>query len=139
MNVKVADVMAKQVITAQPHHTIGHVRDIMTRNGIHAIPIVGPEGEPAGIITTFDLARAQSETTPVNHVMTEHVYTIPQYNDVHHAARLMRNHRVHHVVVTHEQEIVGILSSFDLLQLVEDHRYVEKPAPTPAKKSPKRS
>ncbi len=138
MNVKIADVMATQVITAQPHHTIAHVRELMKSNGIHALPIAGPEGEAVGIITTFDLAEAKSETTPVGQVMTEHVYTIPQYNDVHHAARLMRNHKVHHVVVTHEKQIVGILSSFDLLQLVENHRFVAKPGPTPKKQGPKR-
>jgi signal-transduction protein with cAMP-binding, CBS, and nucleotidyltransferase domain len=71
--------------------------------------------------------------------MTEKVYTIPMYNDVHHAARLMRNHKVHHVVVTHEKKVVGILSSFDLLKLVEDHRFVMKAAPSkPTKKKSKR-
>ena len=41
----------------------------------------------------------------------------------------MRKHRVNHVIVTHEKKIVGILSSFDLLQLVEEHRFVMKNAP----------
>lgn len=63
--------------------------------------------------------------------MSDKVYTIPQYNDVHQAARLMRNHHIHHVVVTHEKVVVGIISSFDLLELVEDHRFVMKPGPTP--------
>ena len=37
------------------------------------------------------------------------------------------NHKVNHVVVTHEKKIVGILSSFDLLKLVEEHRFTMKP------------
>ena len=61
------------------------------------------------------------------------VITIPEYNDASAAARVMRNHKIHHVVVTKEKEIVGIISSFDLLQLVEDHRFVMKGAPTPKK------
>jgi signal-transduction protein with cAMP-binding, CBS, and nucleotidyltransferase domain len=47
----------------------------------------------------------------------------------------MRNHHIHHVIVTHEQRIVGIISSFDLLKLVEDHRFVMKNAPTLSKKA----
>ncbi len=62
--------------------------------------------------------------------MTEKVYTIPMYNDIHHAARLMRNHHVHHVVVTNEKKVVGMLSSFDLLKLVEKHRFEIKSAPS---------
>ncbi len=38
----------------------------------------------------------------------------------------MRKHKIHHVVVTHEQEVVGIISSFDLLELVENRRFEAK-------------
>ena len=60
--------------------------------------------------------------------------TIPQYDDVSIAARIMRNHKIHHLMVTSEQKIVGVLSSFDLLKLVEGHRFVMKNAPTPSRK-----
>ena len=66
--------------------------------------------------------------------MTEKVYTVPKYDDVSTAARVMRNHHIHRVVVTHEQAVVGVLSSFDLLKLVEGHRFVAKNAPTPSKR-----
>ncbi len=52
--------------------------------------------------------------------MTEGVYKLPAYNNVDVAAKVMRKNRIHHVVVTHEQEVVGIVSSFDLLKLVEE-------------------
>jgi signal-transduction protein with cAMP-binding, CBS, and nucleotidyltransferase domain len=42
----------------------------------------------------------------------------------------MRNHNLHHVVVTDEKKIVGLLSSFDFLRLIEEHRFVMKNAPT---------
>ena len=64
--------------------------------------------------------------------------TVPQYGDPSLAARIMRNHKIHHVIVTHEQKVVGIISSFDLLKLVEDHRYVMKNPPTPKKRGIKR-
>jgi len=118
MNVKVADLMAADVVAAQRHHTVEHARDLMRRHGINALPIVDPDGEIVGIVSSQDLAADLKGSAPISGVMTREVYTIPQYNDVHHAARLMRNHRIHHVVVTHEKEMVGMLSSFDLLKLV---------------------
>ena len=134
MNVKIADLMAKRVITAQPHHSVDHIRGIMERNRIHAIPIVGVEGEADGIVTTADLARDLKGESPAKTIMSERVYCVPAYNDVSAAARIMRKHKIHHVVVTHEKKVVGIISSFDLLKLVEGHRFTMKNAPKTKKK-----
>ncbi|MBI3770142.1 MAG: CBS domain-containing protein [Deltaproteobacteria bacterium] len=62
--------------------------------------------------------------------MTSPVYMLPEYNDVHVVACVMRKHRVHHVVVSKEKRVIGLISSFDLLKLVEDHRSVMKNGPT---------
>lgn len=138
MNTKIEDLMVTQVITGRPHQTVGHAQDIMRKHGIHAIPIVGPEGEPVGILTASDILEDHKDATPISQVMTRHVYTVPQYSDVHIAARVMRNKHTHHVVVTHEQKVVGMVSSFDLLQLVEDHRFVMKNPPSDNKKQGQR-
>jgi CBS domain-containing protein len=131
MNVKIDDLMVERVVTAQPHHTVGHVRRLMERNRVHAIPVVDPEGKPVGIASSADLARELREGTPISKVMTEPVYVVPQYNDVQIAARMMRKHRIHHLVVTHEKKMVGILSSLDLLKLVEDRRFAPKASTAP--------
>jgi predicted transcriptional regulator len=129
MNIKIADLMSKRVITAQPHQSLDHLRGLVERNRIQAVPIVGPEGEPLGIVTTSDLAKTKKGGTPASRLMTERVYTVPAYNDVHIAARIMRRNKIHHVVVIHEKKVVGIISSFDLLKLVEQHRFIMKNAP----------
>ena len=138
MNIKVADLMIKHVVNCQPHQTIDFARNLMRINKVHAIPIIDKDHNLKGIISTLDLTYNFKPDTPVKNIMTEKVFTIPMYNDIHHAARLMRNHRVHHVVVIHEKKVVGILSSFDLLKLVEDHRFIMKPLPSKStKKNPR--
>jgi len=132
MNVKVDDLMTRQVVTTQPHKTIDHVRGMLDRNHIGAIPVVDAEGHPVGIVSGTDLVAHPKGSSPVSAIMTEKVYSVPQYEDVSTAARVMRNHKIHRVVVTHEQCVVGMLSAFDLLALVEDRRFVAKPAPTPS-------
>lgn len=139
MTVKISDLMAKRVITAAPHHTVEHVRGVMERNRIHAVPVVGTNGEPVGIVSTADLARRVKDASPVSRIMTENVTVVPAYNDASVAARIMRNRRIHHVVVTHEKAVVGIISSFDLLKLVEGHRYVAKEAAPAAKRAKRRA
>ena len=134
MNIKVKDLMSRSAITSEPHKSIGHVSGVMERNKISAIPIVNSGGEPVGIVSATDLLSNLSQDAQVGGVMTKKVFTVPKYDDVSIAARIMRNHHIHRLVVVHEKKIVGILSAFDLLKLVEDHRYVEKNAPTPSKR-----
>jgi predicted transcriptional regulator len=71
--------------------------------------------------------------------MSKEVLTIPKYSGIHIAARVMRNHHIHHLIVTHEKKIVGVLSSFDLLTLVEDHRFIMKNGPTKSNKKSSRT
>ncbi|MAE95826.1 MAG: hypothetical protein CL910_14305 [Deltaproteobacteria bacterium] len=134
MNVKVHELMAASVVTTQPHVTVEHVRGILERNKIGAIPVVDTDGHPVGIVSATDLVADLKAGSPISSVMTEKVYTVPKYEDVSIAARVMRNHKIHRVVVTHEQQVVGILSAFDLLKLVEGHRFVAKNAPTGSKR-----
>ena len=133
LNIKIADIMARRVVVAERHHTVAHVRDLLERHRIHAVPIVGPDGTAEWIVTSADLSRRLKDETPVRRVMSNPVTTVPAYNDVSVAARVMRKRRIHHVVVTHEKRVVGIISSYDLLRLVEGHRYVAKNAPTTPK------
>jgi CBS domain-containing protein len=134
MNIKIADLMVKNVVTTLPHKSIGHVKDIMRKNGISSVPVVNSSNEPVGIVTSNDFRKEVKDTSPVSTVLPEHVYTVPAYNDVSVAAKVMRNHKIHHVIVTHEQEIVGIISAFDLLKLMDDHKFTMKNPPTPSKK-----
>lgn len=134
MNIKVQDLMVKSVITTMPHKTVGHAQSIMAKNKIKSLPIVDSEMGVKGIITSSDMLKDISETTPLSQVMIKKVYTVPVYSDVHIAARIMRNHKINHLIVTDEKKIVGVLSAHDLLRLVEDHRFVMKNPPTPSKK-----
>ena len=107
---------------------------MLERNSISSVPVVDSDGHPIGVVSSTDLVQELKPAAPISQIMTEKVYTVPQYDDTSIAARVMRNHKIHHVVVTHEQKVVGILSAFDLLKLVESHRYVAKNAPTPSKR-----
>jgi acetoin utilization protein AcuB len=129
MNIIVADLMSESVLTVQPHQSVEHVRKLLDRNNISSVPVVDSDDQPVGVVSVTDLAHDLKAGSPISTIMTEKVYVVPKYEDVSIAARVMRNHKIHHVVVTHEKKVVGILSAFDLLKLVEGHRYVAKNPP----------
>jgi len=138
VNVTIEEIMRAPVMTTQPHQTVGHVRKVMAKNRVSAMPVVDSDNEPVGIVTATDMLEELTEGAPVSTIMSEPVYTVPAYNQPHIAARIMRNHHIHHVVVTEGKAVVGIVSAYDLLALTEDHRYVAKGAPTPKKRPKKR-
>lgn len=139
MNVDIDQIMTSPVMTATPHQSTGHVRKVMADNGISAMPVVNTEGEPVGIVTAADMLTDHADGSPISGFMSEPVYTVPRYDGPHIAARVMRNHRIHHVVVTENKKVVGMVSAYDLLQLVEDHRFQAKQGPTPSKKGNRRT
>ena len=94
MTVKISELMAKRVITAAPHHTVGRLRGIMERNRIHAVPVVGTNSEAVGIVTSADLARRVKDESPVSRIMSDDVIVVPAYNDASVAARIMRKRKV---------------------------------------------
>lgn len=134
MNVDIDQLMQHPVMTARPHQTTGHVRALMAEHQVSALPVVNSDGEPVGIVTAVDLLVDRPDGAPISGFMSSPVYTVPRYDGPHIAARVMRNHHLHHVVVTEDRVVVGIVSAYDLLRLVEDHRFTAKRAPTPSKK-----
>lgn len=140
MNASIADIMHSPVMTLTPHQRVGHARELMQQHGVSAFPLVDPSGELVGIVTSSDLIDGHAEATTLGSFAKRRVYTVRPDDGPHVAARIMRNHGLHHVVVVERSsggtdEVTGMVSSFDLLRLVEDHRFVMKNAPTPSKKA----
>ena len=94
MNVKIADLMRSKVVTAAPNDTVADVRGLLEKYRIHAVPLVDGDDELYGIISAVDLVEAVDGTTAVARFATRKVATIPQYNDISAAARLMRKRRI---------------------------------------------
>lgn len=129
MNVKIADLMVDHVVTTTPHKSLGHVRDIMRNNKISAVPVVNSDDEPVGIVTSNDFRKEVNDASPVSTVLSGKLYQVPAYNDISVAAKIMRKHKIHHVLVTHEKKLTGIISSFDLLKLIDENRFSMKNPP----------
>ena len=52
---KVSDLFNPNLIEAKPHDTLFDIDERMVGHGVHALPIIGEEGQAIGIVTSSDL------------------------------------------------------------------------------------
>jgi CBS domain-containing protein len=94
----------------------------MSREGADAVVILGPSGEPAGIVTDRDLrervlAAGRSPDEPTGAIMTSPLVTISAEAPVLEAVLEMTRHGIHHLGVAEAGRLVGVLSGQALVHL----------------------
>jgi CBS domain-containing protein len=114
----VADLMTEDLLSILPGDTVGRARDVMLSVGVHAV-LVMDGNDVHGIVTSTDLLDSWPDREPVATVMTPTPVSISVQASVRKAAEVMIAGRTHHLLVSDEvdgePEVVGILSSLDLL------------------------
>jgi CBS domain-containing protein len=129
MRIQVKDFMSAPVTTAMEEDDVLEIRILMKEKGIHAIPIVSCSNDTLkvemtiqGIITATDINKKVSEDTTVADIMTSsNIHIVHQDSSAKAAAKMMLRHKVHHIIVMHEGEIKGMISSLDFAKLVAEH------------------
>jgi CBS domain-containing protein len=113
----VNDVMTVDLIALLPEDRVSRARDLLLSVGIHALPVM--EGNDVlGIVTSTDLIDDWPEDDLVSAIMTPVPLSIHLDASVREAADLMIDSRIHHLLVKDEREVIGIISSLDLLDAV---------------------
>jgi CBS domain-containing protein len=138
-----SDVMVSTVITVGPDASVRDVADLLLRNRISAVPVVGADGQILGIVSEGDLmnrpeaktarqkpwwlnAFASNDTLAVDYVkahsrrvtdvMTRNVITAPPNTSVAEVAAILEKNRIKRVPIVAHGKIVGIVSRANLLQ-----------------------
>lgn len=119
MRMPVEAIMVKSVVEVDASESVGAARQLMENYDIGALPVVDSQGMPVGIVTASDLVTDYDDVLPITRIMTSPLHTLEPTADVSEAARLMREHGHHHVVILEQERIVGIVSSLDLLRVIE--------------------
>ncbi len=115
---KVSDIMISPVVVTQKNKSVGHVKDVLERKHINAIPVLSAEGEIEGIITATDIAQESNNDRLIENVMTTKTHVVGVSSGVRDAAKMMLKHQVHHLVAMDEGQVVGIVSSMDFVSIV---------------------
>lgn len=120
---EVRDLMTAAPFTVARTELVGPVRDAMLASGIHCLPVIDVAGRPVGIVSSWDLVEEHGPEEPVENAMTPKVITVGPHESIEEAAMLMRLNFIHHLVVVNEaDEVVGVVSSLDLLSELSEIR-----------------
>jgi CBS domain-containing protein len=112
---KVRDVMSPVVLTVAIDDVVGDVRDTILDCGVHFVPVVDSGGKPVGVVSTFDLVEEYAPGEGIVNAMSDRVTMIGVDESLPEAAARMREAYIHHLVVVDDEQMVGVLSTFDLL------------------------
>jgi CBS domain-containing protein len=140
--------MNPDVVSARPGMTVDEVRHLLATRGISGAPVVDDSGRILGIISLSDLVRRSDQRTtvgesgrffsnveeyrdladlprdvsdaPVESLMSKEVYTVPRDASAATGASIMRERKIHRLLVTDRGLLVGVVTSLDLLRVVEE-------------------
>ena len=117
-NEPVRTIMSEQVIHGTTDMSIIDAARLLLRTGVGGVPILDEREQIAGIISERDFISYVPATTgtPVSYHMTRHVITAEPELQIREAARRMISRGVRRLPVVREQELVGIVTSVDILR-----------------------
>jgi len=129
----VRDVMHEGVITCKPDTPVTEVIHTMNEYDISALVVVDDEGYAVGVVSRTDLVNAGFVTPYLHHfrgMTAEHLMSSPVIavgpdTPLTEAARILREKRIHRLVVVNEEDPdhlrpIGILSVTDLVRELEE-------------------
>ncbi len=113
--------MQKKPVTVGPEDHLATVQKKMKDGGFRRTPVV-ENGRLVGIVTDKDLRQHLDylERTKVNAVMTEKLVTVLPKNTLEEASQLLLKHKIGGLPVVKEGQLVGIITTNDILQAFLD-------------------
>jgi CBS domain-containing protein len=128
----VADVMTMDPITVAVDEPVEAAEQLLATYRISGLPVVDGDGQLVGVVSRTDLLleggpmltqvlRGRVSGLKVGEIMSRPAVTASLSATLVEAARIMRDQRVHRVVVVDEKEVpIGVLSATDYVTLIAD-------------------
>jgi len=129
------DIMQKKIVSVPVTTPVAEFARILTTHRISGAPVTTADGTVAGIASLSDVAwhagklfdeqfqwvntRFGGQAT-VNDIMTRGVYHVSEYDTLSSVLRMMAKEKIHRVLVTDGESIVGIISTMDIVAAVPD-------------------
>lgn len=126
---QVREAMSSEVLVVGPEHTLRQAAQMMSSRGIGSAIVIDPDSEGVGIMTERDVLNAvgaglnvDSERTAA-HLTWDVVYAGPDWT-VEEAAAAMARGGFRHLVVMENDEVLGVISVRDIVQVWNGRRSV---------------
>jgi CBS domain-containing protein len=116
-----------ETYTTDPASTVFHALEQMAAKDVGAL-LVFDGGRMVGLISERDYARKVilknkfSKDTPVAEIMSKEMITVTPATDLETCMELITHHRVRHLPVVADGEVVGIVSIGDIVKGIIEHK-----------------
>ena len=120
MNYLTGSVMSSNLISISEDRDIDTAEGLMKINKIRHLPVVNSNNELSGILSVKDIAKAKDRKKPIRSIMTTPVRVVNKSANVKSVIEIMLKHKICSILVANEEDIVGIVTTDDLLQLLSD-------------------
>ena len=118
----VRDLVRAPLVTLLETVSIQEAAQRMSAARASAAVILDAAGQVAGIVTDWDLrervvAAGLDTTQPIGTVMSAPVISLAAAQPIYEAVRLIMSHNIHHLLITNEDQPLGLITSNDLIIL----------------------
>ncbi len=141
------DIMNTDVISVRDDMTVQELATFLTEREILGAPVIDSEGEVVGVVSCTDIAQSavrgnqakvdffgqgwedqidpeeiqdlavENESLPVREIMTPTIYTVPEDTPLSEIAKAMVAGRIHRLLITRGSQLVGIITTLDMLKI----------------------
>lgn len=142
MDFFVKDIMSSDVIAVKDNAKIKDVIKTMAQNEISGVPVVDEDDYVKGVVSHSDITKEESSYSfyrdtfsvtipqevyqtndsfmykPVSSIMSHDIFSIDEEETIAKMCCMMYEHKIHRLMVTQDEKIIGIVTTFDLLKLM---------------------
>jgi len=146
MGLRISDILHRSPPVTIPHDaTVAQLNGVLAEHRISGVPVVDDNGDVVGVASQTDIVRRIEKDldhglgfytfplvdvakraelgrdlaeTPVSKIMERRVHSVTPNHDISMAARMLRNLRIHRLLVVEDRRPVGILTAHDLLAVL---------------------
>jgi CBS domain-containing protein len=127
MNESVSTLMTRRVHAVDMDDSVAQVEELLARERLTWAPVLEHQRLVVGVISAADLLQFHAQrrdplAVPAWQLCTYKPITVDQATPLVQVARAMVEQGVHHVVVTNQDSIVGVVSSLDFVRAFVDGR-----------------
>jgi CBS domain-containing protein len=120
-SLRARDLMQTDVLTVSPETSLLDMHRMFIEEEIHGAPVVDDDGSVRGVISSLDLLRPGAdgdapERLTASDIMTRELVAVSPNTPIAEVAETMREQHVHRVLVIEGRELLGVLTTFDLLR-----------------------
>lgn len=123
--------MKTAVQVTSPTTTVAEAARLLARADITSLPVVDADGQVVGIVTESDLLafllRSSAVGISLEAIMHSPVYTVDEFAPADTVIRLLQEKGVHHLPVTRQGVVVGLITPQEVIRYFVDHQLPPPP------------